>query len=218
MHHAHPTKAAIYRKACAIGILLSLTQIAILFISKSYTLGADTLHSIGDNITLAATAYLFARAWANQEVFTRRKRWCLLLSVWSLGLGGFLIAIEAFVHLVFEGAVVTISPLSVMAAGLIGWVGNRHMHKVLHAVETHDHDALHRSNLDHVFWDMVTSGAVFLSGLCMLLFHTTFIDHVIAIIVGGFILPYLALKRWGEGNEEVEHHCEHHAHHHHDDK
>ena len=219
MWNPSPAKAAAYKKAFCIGLLLTCVQLFILFfLVASRTLGADTIHSVGDLLTLGGTALLLAQTWANEDVFLKKRRMWLSFGAWSLALGGLFIAAESSLDLWHGGASVQLRAWPLFVAALGGALGNWWMHHTVHSA-THVHrDALDRNNLDHMFWDGVLSFAVFLSYV----FGTTLIDHVLAIVIGAFVLPFLAWKRWKEDgddhgaertNEHTAHgHDEHHHH------
>ncbi|MDO8490236.1 MAG: cation transporter [bacterium] len=216
MWNASPAKAAAYWKALRIGLLLTGTQLFILFfVVASRTLGADTMHSANDALTLFGTAYILGRSWTSETVFLKwRRRW-LLVGVWSLALGGLFVAGEAL-HDILEGAGGAIRSWPLLFAAILGAAGNWRMHQILDTVAHEERDALDHNNLDHVFWDMILSLAV----LAAYLSGAPLVDRLIAIVVGLFVLPYLAWKRWkedgdGYGNHEHEHNNEHHDHKHH---
>jgi len=210
MWNASPAKAAAYRKAFYIGLLLTLTQLFILFfVVLSRTLGADTVHSAADLATLWGTMYLLGRTWVNEEMFLKRRRQWLCFGVWSLALGGLFVGGESLFHLL--GDEVSSQPQSwlLLLTALLGAIGNWRMHNILEAVTHADRDALDKNNLDHVFWDMILSLGVFVSGCSMWILGTSAIDHFIAVLVGFIILPYLAWKRWKEDKDEHGHHHHH---------
>jgi divalent metal cation (Fe/Co/Zn/Cd) transporter len=192
-------KAAAYKKARNIGILLTLFQLFILLVlAASRTLWTDTLHSIGDLTTLAGTAYLLGSTWESAHEFEHQKQKWLLFGVWSLALGGIIIAGEAASHIYLYGLSAPPPSWPIIIAALAGALGNWRMHHILDSVEHSKEDVLHKNNIDHVKWDMILSSFVFISGILMYLSHTTAFDHFIAIVVGLLVLPYLALKRWRE--------------------
>lgn len=201
MWNASPAKAAAYGKASIIGLLLTLVQIFILFfIVSSRTLGADTMHSAGDLATLAGTTYLLFRTWASEQEYLRRYRQWLLFGVLSLALGGLGVAGESLYDL-WSGASGTIRAWPLLFAAGLGAAGNWWMHRIVHAATHKNRDALDRNNLDHMAWDGVLSLAVFVAYLS----GTPFVDRLIAIVVGLFVLPYLAWKRWKEDGHEHKH-------------
>lgn len=200
-------KAACYRKALPIGVLLFLFQMAILlWVVFSRALGADTFHALLDVLTLAGTTYLFHQTWKTEEEFERYEQRWLLVGVVSLGLGGIIVGLESASSLLSRASSAPPPAWPLLIAALVGALGNWRMHHLLGSVEGAEHDHLHKNNLDHVFWDMILSFAVFCSGCSMLLFATSAIDSWIATLVGFIILPYLALKRWREGSHEHTHH------------
>ena len=83
------------------------------------------------------------------------------------------------------------------------------MHQILDTVAHEDRDALDHNNLDHVFWDMILSLAVLIAYLS----GAPLVDRLIAIVVGLFVLPYLAWKRWKEDGDENDRHAHDHEHH-----
>ncbi|KKU79729.1 MAG: hypothetical protein UY04_C0003G0011 [Parcubacteria group bacterium GW2011_GWA2_47_7] len=205
-------KAAQYRNALPIGVFLFLFQLIILFgFAFSRVLSADTVHAFLDVLTLAGTTFLFGRMWRTEAQFKHYERGWLLVGVWSLGLGGVIIGCEAAVHMYGSTGVIPPPALPLLLAALVGAIGNWRMHHILEAVDDAEHDHLHKNNLDHVFWDMILSGAVFVSGCSMWIFQTSAIDSIIALLVGFLILPYLAFKRWKENGNE--HHTCNHSHH-----
>jgi divalent metal cation (Fe/Co/Zn/Cd) transporter len=177
----------------------------LLVLAASRTLWADTLHSIGDLTTLAGTAYLLGSTWESEDAFTHQQQKWLLFGVWSLALGGIIIAGEAVAHLYSHGLSAPPPSWPILIAALAGALGNWRMHHILDSVEHSGEDALHKNNIDHVKWDMILSSFVFISGVLMYFSHTTAFDHFIAIVVGLCILPYLAMKRWRE-HKEGHHH------------
>ena len=208
MWNASPAKAAAYGKASSIGLLLTVFQLFIFFlVVASRTLGADTMHSAGDLITLGGTTLLLWRTWENEAAYLNARRRWLLVGVWSLVLGGLFVAGESL-HDLLGGAEGTVRSWTLPLVALVSAGGNWWMHHIIHCATHEDQDALDRNNLDHMFWDGVLSLAVFVSYL----FGTALIDRLIAIVIGGLVLPYLAWKRWKEDGERDNLHNKKHAH------
>lgn len=209
MWSASTAKAAAYGKALRIGLLLTFIQLFILFfVVASRTLGADTMHSGNDALTIFGTAYILGRSWPSETVFLKwRKRW-LLVGVWSLALGGLFVAGEALYDIT-DGVDGAIQSWPLLFAAGLGAAGNWRMHQILDTVAHEDRDALDHNNLDHVFWDMILSLAVLIAYLS----GAPLVDRLIAIVVGLFVLPYLAWKRWKEDGDENDRHAHDHEHH-----
>ncbi|OGZ07778.1 MAG: hypothetical protein A2942_02875 [Candidatus Lloydbacteria bacterium RIFCSPLOWO2_01_FULL_50_20] len=200
-----PAKAAAYKKACLIGLLLTVLQLFILFfVVASRTLGADTMHSFNDLATLLGTTYLLGRTWETESLFLKKRRSWLRFGVWSLALGGLFVAGESLFDLL-SGVTGHVRSWPLLVIAIAGALGNWRMHRILDSVAHEERDALDKNNLDHVLWDMVLSLAVLLSFLV----GVPLVDRLIAIIVGLFILPYLAWKRWEEDSDEHTHHDSH---------
>jgi Co/Zn/Cd efflux system component len=211
-----PEKARIYQRARNIGLMIFAFQVSVLFFFiGSRVLGADTVHSFLDVAVLAGTALLLGRFHASREIFTRRYRRLLLFGVLTLALGGIAIGLESLWQILFVShSGKPDLPLALLVVAAVGGLGNLRMHKVLSAVHHHERDALDKNNIDHVFWDMVLSFAVFCSGLSMWIWQTNAFDHYIAIVVGFFVLPYLSIRRWRENSGEGHHHDKHDGHDH----
>ena len=198
---------ASYRKALLIGLSTSALQLIVLsFFVLSRTLVAYTLHSLLDFATLAGTTLLLSRNWTSEAAFDRSKHRWLQFGVWTLGLGGFAIGFEALFHIVFGAPVETPPAWPLLAIALFGAAANWTMHSILEGAESHGHEALHKNNLDHIFWDMILSLLVFVSGMFMWLLETAAVDHWFALGVGFLVLPYLAWKRWHERDHAECHH------------
>src|SRR3989338_5725647 len=203
MWSASTAKAAAYGKSLRIGLLLTFIQLFILFfVVASRTLGADTMHSGNDALTIFGTAYILGRSWPSETVFLKwRKRW-LLVGVWSLALGGLFVAGEALYDIT-DGVDGAIQSWPLLFAAGLGAAGNWRMHQILDTVAHEDRDALDHNNLDHVFWDMILSLAVLIAYLS----GAPLVDRLIAIVVGLFVLPFLAWKRWKEDGDENDRHA-----------
>lgn len=209
MWNPSPVKAAAYGKASAIGLLLTGLQFSVLFfIVASRTLGADTVHSAGDLLALLGTAFLLFRTWGSEVAFLKARRRWLLVGVWSLALGGLVVAGESLVDLLSNDWVGNVRSWQLPIIALGSAAGNWWMHRIIDSATHGKRDALDKNNLDHMLWDGVLSLAVFVSYL----FGTTLVDRLIAIGVGLFVLPYLAWKRWKEGADKHIHNDHEHNH------
>lgn len=203
-------KAAQYRKALPIGAFLFLFQMSILvWVVFSRALSADTFHALLDVLTLTGTTFLFSKTWTSKKEFARGERTWLLIGVWSLAIGGLIVGSEAVAHLLNASTSRVPMAWPVLIAALVGAGGNLWMHRILDSVEDVAHDHLHKNNLDHVFWDMVLSFAVFVSGCSMWFFQTMAFDSWIAIGIGFFVLPYFAWKRLSESGTHKHAHTHH---------
>ncbi len=216
MYSSPPAKSVAYRKVSAIAIVLTIYQISILYFDVfSRSLLADTVHGVTDLAPLLGTTYLLARMWGSEAIFLKKRRFWLFIGVWSLALGGLLVAGESAYDLL-NGATGTLRSPQLLFAAILGAGGNWWMHRILHNVTHKDKDSLDKLNLSHVFWDGILSLAVIVAFLT----GSPIVDRVLAIIVGAIVLPLLACMRWKDDGHDHKHADGHATHdecaHHHD--
>ena len=205
------TKAARYQRALTIGLTFLVIEAALFFlIVQSQMLLADIIHGIVDMLTLAGTACIESATNINEHALKRKKRHWLLFGVLSLALGGFLITGESIWHIINTGTSHIPPPWQLLVIALVGAMVNWKMHGIIDGID--EKHALDHNNLDHIKWDMILSGSVFISGVLMWIFGSTAIDHYIAIFAGIFIFPHLAWKRWHQEDEHSHVHDHQHKH------
>lgn len=204
-----------YRTATIINLIICILQSLILYFSYSLTLVGDMAHSFTDGIVLFGTCFAsyqatYLLAIKTDAIEERMTRISIIL-LWAFAP---FICWEAWERI---RSPVQFLGWPLIAIALISMVGNMWMHHIIHNIGIEKHNHLDRANLLHILGDIAFSGAVLLSALLVLIFHTTAWDGYIALVIT-FGLSWRGWTIWKEltrlqNNRKtgrLDHDCGHH--------
>ena len=187
-HHVITRSVRLLGFSFAINIVLTVVELIAGIFAGSVALIGDALHNCSDafSILIALVAYKIGSQKATEKFSYGFKR--------AETIGGFVNLILLFVagsYLVFEGIEKIVSPKMINGSVIVGVSVLALLIDVLTAKISHTH-AHHNMNMKMLFVhnlaDALGSLGVIVSGLCVMYFGWVFVDGIIAVIIGLYML------------------------------
>lgn len=198
-----------YRRALAIACIFAIIEASAGYWGESSSLMADALHLVADNASLIiaiVVASAEVRRW-NAVMVRSVGTWCVIGMLVFFALG----VVSYGVVRLFEPRLAM--GWLVMGVAVMGLLANYAQYRELAQVPVPEghHDDILQANILHIIGDAMISVAVIAGGMGTLVTGITWIDPVLSIGIGCWIM----WSAWGMIRSRRVH-AHHHHHHHHD--
>lgn len=192
-----------------VGFLVLLIELAGAYISGSRALLADAMHVLQDNafvlLALVVELKVSSRSAGDKANAYRSAAW---LQLSGLAIVSFFILWGGVERLVRPEPVMG---LFMLAFAVVGAIGNKFQHRALHGIDTLNAAALRY----HIHSDYIQSIAVIVAALAITLTGYAWIDGVITIAIGIWMLVQCRMLFREIRNNTAHHHSHHHCNHKH---